>query len=398
MPVPVAIVGAGPVGLMLACELGRLGVAAAVLETAAEPSEVPKGNGLVGGIVQLMEQRGMLRGERGLHPIPMVRASFGPLPLRLNPLRRKSALKVLPIPQRRLEELLERRARASGAQLLRGHTVTGFRDDGARVAVAMRAADGTESTLEAAFLVGADGAHSLVRHRLGIAFPGTTSGQLARLGRVRIPAGAVRREGRHLILPGGMRLRLFQPNVTAAGSVTLAPASDLDRKAPRDLYIVAAHEPRASGQAAGPISLEELRESIRRVLGEELPISAGMWLRSTVGNSRQAERYRVGRVFLAGDAAHVFSAGGSALNTGMLDAVDLAPRLAAVLSGAAGMDSLEEYHNARHAAGRETLLATRAQSALNGSGDDAGALREVLAAAFRSRSPHRYLASLLKGR
>ncbi len=103
-------------------------------------------------------------------------------------------------------------------------------------------------------------------------------------------------------------------------------------------------------------------------------------------------------MFRAGDAAHVFSAGGSSLNTGMLVAVNLAARLAAVLGGSAPAGTLENYHTARHAAGRQTLLQTRAQAALSAPGGNADALRDVLGAAFRSRNPHRYIANVLIGR
>ncbi|WP_287928843.1 FAD-dependent monooxygenase [Arthrobacter sp.] len=393
---PVVIVGAGPVGLMLACELAAAGIATTVLERALEPSAMPKGNGLVGGIVGVLSRRGLLRGQKGLHVIPAPRYSFGGLPLRLNPLRR-NALRILPIPQRRLEQLLETRARATGADIRRGHAVTGFTDNGARVAVEVASAAGSY-TLDAGFLAGCDGAHSFVRHRLDIAFPGTTGSQLVRIGHLTIPAGAARRTRNAVELAGGTRLALFQANHTAAGSLTVAPVSVLDRGAPNELYIVATQEPLGTQEPAAQISLEEMEASIRRVLGARLPVSGGRWLRSTVANSRLAARYRIGRVFLAGDAAHVFSAGGSSLNTGMLDAVDLASRLAAVLDGSEPLETLEDYHTVRHAAGEQALLQTRAQAALSAPGPEADALRQVLGGAFRSRNPHRYLGALLVGR
>ncbi|PYI65378.1 hypothetical protein CVV68_18265 [Arthrobacter livingstonensis] len=392
----VVIVGAGPVGLMLACELAGAGIAPVVLERAVEPSAMPKGNGLVGEIATVLAKRGLLRGQKGLHAIPVPRYSFGALPLRLNPLR-PNALRILPIPQRRLEQLLEARARASGVDIRRGHAVTGFHDDGEGVLVEVASGPGGY-TLDAGFLAGCDGAHSFVRHHLGIDFPGTTGSQLVRIGHVTIPAGSVRRTRNTVELPGGRRLVLFQANHTATGSLTIAPVSALDRGASKELYIIAAQEPLDRQEPAEQISLEEMESSIRRVLGIGLPISGGRWLRSTLVNSRQAERYRVGRIFLAGDAAHVFSAGGSSLNTGMLDAVDLASRLAAVLGGAAPLETLEDYHTARHEAGEQTLMQTRAQAALLAPGPEAEALRQVLRAAFGTRNPHRYLATLLIGK
>jgi 2-polyprenyl-6-methoxyphenol hydroxylase and related FAD-dependent oxidoreductases len=392
----VVVVGAGAVGLMLACELGRLGVHAIVVERMAEPDAMPKGNGLVGHIATLVARRGLLRGIAGARALPVPRFGFGPLRLRLNPLR-PNPLRILPIPQRRLEEALERRATELGTDVRRGHELVRFHDDGKRVVLGIDTVGGSYS-LDAGFLVGCDGAHSFVRHQLGVAFPGTTGSGLARIGRVTIPAGAWRRLRDDVIeLPGGRTVVLFQPNRTETGSISLAPVSALDRDAPADLYVVSTYEDRGAQEPAGQIPLAELTASIRRVLGQELPITHGEWMRSTVANARQAERYRVGRVLLAGDAAHLFPAGGSSLNVGMLDAVDLAKRLAAVISGAAPSDALEQYHRQRHAAGERALTQTRAQAALSAPGPDADALREVLAAALRSRNPRRYLARLLIG-
>jgi 2-polyprenyl-6-methoxyphenol hydroxylase-like FAD-dependent oxidoreductase len=397
----VVIVGGGPVGLMLAWELGRQGVRVLVLERASEPDAMPKGNGLVGRIATVLRQRGLLRGEKGLHVIPVPRYQFGSLTLRLNPIR-PHPLTILPIPQRRLEALLEARARTAGAEVRRGHAVTGFSDDGERVRIEV-AADTRGYMVQAEFLVGCDGAHSTVRHQLGVGFPGTTSDRIARIGHVTIRPGALRVGKDFAELPDGRRLGLFRPNPTATGSFSLAPLSALDRGAPRDRYIVSTHEPRAGQEPAERITTEELTESIRRVLGTDLAVEDGSWLRSTVGNSRQAEQYRVGRVFLAGDAAHVFSAGGSSLNVGMLDAVDLAARLAAVVRGGAPLVSLDAYHSVRHEVGERAILQTRAQAALTGAGTDSGsgentdALRQVLEAAFRTRNPTRYLATLLIG-
>ena len=397
----VVIVGAGPVGLMLAFELGRHGVRSVVLERASEPDPMPKGNGLVGRIASVVRQRGLLKGQKGLHVIPVPRYQFGSLTLRLNPLRRHP-LTVLPIPQRRLEGLLEEHALGVGAEVRRGHAVVGFADDGERVRVEVEA-DGGAYVVETGFLVGCDGAHSSVRHLLGVGFPGTTSDRIARIGHVTIRPGASRASKGSVEFADGRRLALFRPNPTPTGSFSLAPLSALDRQAPRDRYIVSTHEPRGEQESPEHITLEDLSASIRRVLGVDLPVENATWLRSTVANSRQAEQYRVGRVFLAGDAAHVFSAGGSSLNVGMLDAVDLAARLAVVVRGEAPLVSLDAYHSVRHDVGERAILQTRAQAALSGAGSDHGsaenedALHQVLEDAFRTRNPTRYLATLLIG-
>jgi hypothetical protein len=133
------------------------------------------------------------------------------------------------------------------------------------------------------------------------------------------------------------------------------------------------------------------------VLGADLPITGARWLRSTVANSRQAEAYRSGRVFLAGDAAHLFSAGGTALNAGLLDAVNLGWKLAAAARGTAPAGLLDTYHAERHPAGRRAILHTRAQAALSVSGENAEALREILADLLRHPGPLTHLAALMEG-
>ena len=120
----------------------------------------------------------------------------------------------------------------------------------------------------------------------------------------------------------------MRPNQLSGGSFSIAPMSVLDRKAPADLYLVSTHEPRGGDEPSDSVSIDELRASLRRVLGVDLPITDATAIRSTVGNSRQADAYRRGRIFLAGDAAHIFNAGGSALNVGIQDALELADRSA----------------------------------------------------------------------
>ena len=120
-------------------------------------------------------------------------------------------------------------------------------------------------------------------------------------------------------------------------------------------------------------------------------------MRGTVANSRQAEAYRSGRVLLAGDAAHVFAAGGTALNAGLLDAVNLGWKLAAAARGTAAADLLDTYQAERHPAGRRAILHTRAQAALSVCGEDAEALREVLADVLRHPGPLAHLAALMEG-
>ena len=301
----VAIVGAGPTGLLLAGDLAAEGIRTVVLERAAGRSVNARANGLVGRIVPVLRGRGMFKGT-GHRAVSPRRYRFGPLILDFGPVRRP--LHVLPIPQRRLEELLEMRALGHGATLLRGHQVTDFEQHSTHVA-AHATTTVSDIQLTARYLVGCDGAHSVLRKRLGIDFPGLTGPDISRLARVRIPGEAVSRVRDGLDIRGLGRLPMFRPTRTASGSVTIAPANALDRSAPSDLFIVSTHEPRGDVQPSDRLGVEEFRESLRRVLGAELPLTAVSDARSVVASSRQAASYRAGRVFLAGDAAHIFSAG-----------------------------------------------------------------------------------------
>jgi hypothetical protein len=149
-----------------------------------------------------------------------------------------------------------------------------------------------------------------------------------------------------------------------------------------------------------PMTLEELRASIRRVNGRDLPISGARWVSRFTDSSRQAARYRAGRVLVAGDAAHIhLPAGGPGLNTGLQDAVNLGWKLAAQVQGWAPPGLLDSYHRERHAEGERVLLHTRAQGALMGAAADGrtAALRELLAQLLQYQQPVRHLIGLMYG-
>lgn len=379
----IVIVGGGPTGLMLAAELRLAGADPIVLDELTEISQIPKGNGLVGQIVPMLDYRGLLArfsaGATFAGPVP--RFSFGPLELDFSRLG-GSPLHILAIPQRRLEERLGEWLAELGGTIRRGHRLTALSADDDAVTLDVRGPDG-DYQLRASYLVGCDGAHSLVRKQAGISFPGTTSAEVSRLGRVFLPTAKIARRGGQVKVPGIGRLKLMTQVPTASGVYSLGPLSTLDKNAPAGFYIVFTREDDPSADLSAPMTLDELRASVRRVLGGDLPMSDPQVLTRLVGNSRQADRYRAGRILLAGDAAHVLGAGGS-LNTGMLDAVNLGWKLAAVTQGRAPDSLLDSYHAERHLAGEHALLQTRAQKALTSIGsaeemtkEGAEALREL---------------------
>jgi hypothetical protein len=147
-----------------------------------------------------------------------------------------------------------------------------------------------------------------------------------------------------------------------------------------------------------PMTLNEFQGSIRRVLGADLPLGEVTRLSRYGFQARQAERYRDGRILLAGDAAHQFPATGIGINFGMLDAVNLAWKLAAVIGGWTSAGLLDTYHSERHFAGARALLQTQAQVALRRGQDPAAqALRELFLEMLADEQPLRRLGALIAG-
>ncbi|MEO3812176.1 FAD-dependent monooxygenase [Sphaerisporangium sp. B11E5] len=389
MDVDVVVVGAGPAGLMLACELCLAGARPLVLERRDEPGTIPKANGFGGQIVRTLGHRGLLERLTAEAEFagPLPRFPFGSVPLDFAAVG--GGPFALMIPQPRLEAVLAARARELGADVRRGHEVTGMGLDASGVTLEVRGPDGGH-TVRAGHVVGCDGARSRVREWGGIGFPGTTDAEVLRVGRFTAPT-----DGTGVFdqpeLPGAGRLGPGWHR-TERGRVIVASFE-------RGVHTVGIreHDARAADNN-GPLTLEEFRAALRRVLGADLPLGDPVWLSRTVAQGRLADRYRAGRVMLAGDAAHLFPAGGSALDVGMTDAVNLGWKLAAVARGRAGEHLLDSYHAERHPVGARTLAATRAQAALDrAQGEEGTALRDLLTELFAFEEPLRRLRDILQG-
>src|SRR6204780_1112883 len=358
----IVIAGGGPVGLMLACELRLGGADPVVLERLPGVSEIPKGNGLVGQIVQVLDYRGLLDRLRAeatwAGPVP--RFSFGPLQLDFSRLG-TSPLHILSVPQRRLGRGLEQRLAELGGTVRRGHELTALSQDDDAVTLDALGPDGAYQ-LRARYLVGCDGAHSLVRKQAGVGFPGVTSTEISRTGQVRLPSAKLARFGGGSVKgPGLRRPKLAGQVRTPRGTYSLAPLARMDKNAPAGVYIVYTSEDDPTADLSAPMTLDELRASARRVLGGDLPMTDPQRLTRLAVNTRQADRYQAGRILLAGDAAHVFAV---SLNAGLIDAVNLGWKLAAQVQRRAPDGLLESYHAERHFAGQHAILQARAQRAL----------------------------------
>jgi 2-polyprenyl-6-methoxyphenol hydroxylase-like FAD-dependent oxidoreductase len=394
--VPVVINGAGPTGLMLAAELRLAGVTPVVLERLPRISEVPKGNGLFGQIVSALDYRGLLGPMRAdatyCGPVPGF--AFGPLQLDFAPLG-ASPLHVLALQQRRIERHLADRLDALGGNVSRGHELTALVQHDRHVLVEVSGPDGPYQ-IRAGYVVGCDGARSTVRKQAGIDFPGVTSGEVSRIGRVRLPDAVIVPGTGEIDVPGAGRLQPAMTRLTPGGRISIMPLTSLDKSAEPGIYIVATMEEDPGADIESPMHLDELRASARRVLGAGLPMSDPLWLTRTVGNSRLADRYLAGRVLLAGDAAHLFGIGGS-LNVGLMDAMNLGWKLAAEVLGRAPGGLLASYHTERRAAATSYQLQARAQKALSAGGEYAEALRQLTGELLRFAEPVRHVGELIEG-
>lgn len=394
--VDVVVVGGGPTGLMLAAEVALLGVRPVVLESLPESGREPRANGLVGQVVPALDRRGLYESLTGSAGPPQPNSAyftFAGLPLDLSGLP-ESPVYTVAVPQARIVQVLTSRALELGAEIRIGHEVTGLAQREDRVELEVAGPAGPYR-LTARHAVGADGAHSVMRKLSGIAFPGVTYDRsVSRHAHVSVPGEWVGPEG--LRVPGAGTVPPFLPRRTERGSFNWAP---LPGRPP--LVATLEWEP-AEGDE--PMSLEEMAASIHRVLGAEVPVAApegqGPFVlrRLSGGNTRVADRFRDRRVFLIGDAAHVYaSGGGPGLNSGLQDAINLGWKLAAQVKGTAPEGLLDSYAAERAAAARRTLVYAQAQASIQGPGSDVDALRTLFGELLQDRSAIQRVADLIAG-
>ncbi|KIF70698.1 FAD-dependent oxidoreductase [Streptomyces sp. AcH 505] len=340
--IDVIIAGAGPAGMMLAGELRLHGVRVVVVEKDAEPAAFIRSLGLHVRSIEVMDQRGLLDrflAEGRQHPLGGFFAAIAkPAPEGLDTAHGY----VLGIPQPVIDRLLAERAAELGAEIRRGCELVGLSrsDDG----VSVELADGTE--LRARYLVGCDGGRSTVRKLLGVGFPGEPSRTDTLVGEMDVAASAEEIAA----VVGEVRKTHLRFGVGPFGDHRFRVVVPADGVA---------------GDRSVPPTLDDFKRQLRAYGGTDFGIHSPRWLSRFGDATRLAERYRTGRVLLAGDAAHVHPpVGGQGLNLGVQDAFNLGWKLAAEINGWAPEGLLDSYHTERHAVAADVLENTRAQMQL----------------------------------
>ncbi|MFG3323445.1 FAD-dependent monooxygenase [Streptomyces sp. NPDC048171] len=368
----VIIVGAGPTGLMLAGELSLHGVSALVLDRLAEPIKESRALGFSARTIEEFTQRGLISRLGDVDVIPF--GHFGGVPLDYRVLANGS-YGARGIPQSRTEGMLAGWIAERGVEVRRAVEVTGVEQDDDEVRVHVATAEGT-GTLRARHVVGCDGARSVVRTSAGIDFEGTAPTVELRFADI-----------------AGVQLRpRFSGEPVPGGMVMVLPLG-ADRS--RVIYYDRA-QPMRTGQ--GPITFDEVAEAFHRLSGEDISGATPLWVSSTTDVSRQATQYRKGRVFVAGDAAHIhLPIGAQGMSAGIQDAVNLGWKLALDVKGLAPQGLLDSYHLERHPVAARILANTLAQRTLYLGGEEAAPLRQVFAELVRHQEVQRHLVGMVTG-
>jgi 2-polyprenyl-6-methoxyphenol hydroxylase-like FAD-dependent oxidoreductase len=356
--IDVAIVGAGPVGLWLAAELRLAGVGVVAFEQAAQRSPHSRGLWIQPRTLEVLDMRGMA--EAHVLEGRVVPAGAALMSVRLDMRVLSSPFPFLvALPQVRTEVLFLERALALGAEVRLGHRVTGVSQDGEGVKVMLEGPDGS-AVVRARFVVGCDGARSIVREAAGIEFEGRSTTRTAILADVELSEP-----------PERGALSVHRPR----GSLLVVPLpGGLFRLVVKDTERL--HVPRAT-----EVTLAEVRESARRVFGTDLGARNPVWLAQVGNAARLARAYRRGRMLLAGDAAHIHPPqGGQGLNLGVQDAMNLGWKLAAEVNGTAPRWLLDSYDRERRPVGEQVVKSTCAQEELaSATTPDQMAVKELLA-------------------
>ena len=364
----VVIAGGGPTGMMLAAELALAKIDVAVVER--RPNNELAGSrarGFHSRTIEVLDQRGIADRFLAVGRTAQV-AVFGTMVLDMSdfPTRHPYGLG---ISQNQVEQILAGWNRELSVRTYYGREVTGFTQDDSGVDVRLA---GGES-IRARYLVGCDGGRSEIRKGAGIEFPGwdaTRSNLIAEVQMTEEPPLGLRHDA-----AGIHGLSRLEDGTTIGVVVT-------------ERQVELGNEP----------TLADLSKALIAAYGTDFGVHDPGWISRFTDMTRQAADYRVGRVLLAGDAAHVhYPAGGQGISLGVQDAVNLGWKLAQVLNGVSPDGILDSYHAERHPVAARALRYTMAQTALQRRDDRMLALVDEVAEIATLDQPRKLLAGMISG-
>ncbi|MEY9872572.1 2-polyprenyl-6-methoxyphenol hydroxylase-like FAD-dependent oxidoreductase [Streptacidiphilus sp. MAP12-33] len=332
----IIVVGAGPVGLTVALELARRDVPVRIVDRLEAPTTESRAILVHSRSLEMLDRIGLVDEviASGVRTDAMeLHANGGKLA------RIELGVVDSPYPysvttaQTETERILTAALATHGVTVDRGVTLTALTQDDSGVRATVRHADGHEEELTGSWLVGADGGHSEVRHQIGAALAGSFKGERFLMGDV---------NATHDLDPHTM-YTFFSPH---DGPLLVFPMRG-DR-----VRLIA----QVATTADGPATVEWLQRVVDERSDQPIAIRDTRWLTTFDIHHAQVPQYRAGRVFLAGDAAHIHSpAGGQGMNTGIQDAFNLGWKLALAATGEAGPALLDSYHAERHPVGAKVI-------------------------------------------
>jgi 2-polyprenyl-6-methoxyphenol hydroxylase-like FAD-dependent oxidoreductase len=326
----VLVVGAGPVGLLLACELARRDVDVRVVDKLPSPTTESRAIIVHARSLEMLERVGVVK-ELISTAVRMTGAEFHAggrteASISLDTVDSPYPFSVS-LPQTDTERILTERLRQLGVEIERAVELVAFEQHDEGVEAGLRLGDGREQTVRCDFIVGTDGSHSTVRSAVGTKLEGTFKGERFLLADVEADYG-FHRSAMHM---------WFTPD---EGPLLLFPM-----RGERTRVMAQLSDPALSKREP---TLSETQDIVDR-RAKSIRLLQAHWLTVFEIHHAQVPSYRYGRVFLAGDAAHVHSpAGGQGMNTGMQDAFNLGWKLAAAVRGTAAPELLDSYHAERH--------------------------------------------------